>query len=96
MTYEQAKALKSRLEASCEDASRALNAIPGIGSGPMGLTPDHIKESRKYRLAKRTFDISFQTLREFNAVFTRSFRKEITSERRDRNSARLVELQASN
>jgi len=48
-------------------ASRVLKAL-GANSGPMGLTPDTVKQSPEYQEAKRKSDAAFKALRRFNAA----------------------------
>lgn len=54
-------------EKAWKAASAALKAIPGVGSGPMGLTPEHIRLSPEYRAAKTAYDRAFQAVRAENA-----------------------------
>jgi len=49
-----------------KDTGRALNAIPGLGSGAMGLTPDSVKARPDYQKAKHESRMAFEALREFN------------------------------
>lgn len=52
MNYAEFKALREPLEARQDAASKSLRAIPGISSGPMGLTPDdnYIPATGRYLL----------------------------------------------
>ena len=54
-------------ETRYQAAAKALKAIDGVGSGNMGLTPDSVKSSPEYRLAKGRLDRAFQDLRRVNA-----------------------------
>ncbi len=56
------------LEAESKAASDALRALPGVGSGAMGLTPDSVRSSSEYRAARAASDRAFQALRRFNAA----------------------------
>jgi hypothetical protein len=85
--YNIAKQVKAKLEAEVELTSKVLRGIPGIGSGPMGLTPDHVKASQFYRLASARFDAAFAALRAFNGNFTKQFAAEIKAERREKYKA---------
>jgi hypothetical protein len=80
--YAIAKQVKAQLEIECGLASQALRAIPGIGSGPMGLTPDAVKATPEYREAKARSDATFAALRNFNGKFVKLFAAEIKAERR--------------
>lgn len=88
-SYIQAKAQRDSLEAGLKAASDRFHLIPGIGTSPMGLTPDSVKFSEPYRLAKANVDWQFAALRRFNAVFCRQFAIEI---RQDRDAQRLASL----
>lgn len=52
-------------------ASADLQAIPGIGSGPMGLTPDAVKASPAYRAARARYDAATARLRKLNGLAMR-------------------------
>jgi hypothetical protein len=56
-------------------ASDALRAVPGIGSGPMGMTPDAVKASPEYRAAKLAYERAHAELRAFNAALRKAFPK---------------------
>lgn len=69
-------AASNELNRQWTELSRALKAIPGVGSGHCGLTPDHVKFSPEYRAAKRAVDQAFATLREFNRRHAKQLRAE--------------------
>lgn len=52
-------------------ASKALRAIPGVGMGPMGLTPDSVKARSDYKAAKAAWAKAWANLRAFNAKHCR-------------------------
>lgn len=85
--YAVAKAARAKLEAELTAASRQLNAIPGVGSGPMGLTPDAVKFAPEYRQARAAYEAARATLNELNRFINRTFAKEIRAERRARRTA---------
>lgn len=64
------------------EAAKALRAIPGIGSGCMGLTPDSVKVGADYQDAKRRFEWDFDNLRKFNAWYVKAFKRELAQMRR--------------
>jgi len=84
MSYDIEKQVQDRLYDEYEQASDRLNAVPGVGSGSMGLTPDHVKRDPAYIAAKSAYDQAFATLRVFNSQFARKYRKEIQQARRER------------
>lgn len=87
MEYRNAKARQAQLEQAVKAAELALSAIPGVGCGPFGLTPDKVKVTPEYQAAKAAFDSAFARLRDFNASFVRTFARELRDERRARREA---------
>jgi hypothetical protein len=81
-SFEAAKATRDEINARCKRACERLNTIPGVGTGPMGLTPDEIKFSAEYKEAKREADREFARVREFNDWFTKAYREELAEERK--------------
>lgn len=77
-TYDQAKAHQDSLYSLLNAKDSALQAFP---KGEMGLTPDSVKASREFKLAKVEYEAVFQAVRKFNAHFTRQYRKDIQAER---------------
>lgn len=82
--YHIAKAAQAALMVETKNASKTLRAIPGVGSGAMGLTPDAVRLSPEYRAAKAAFDAAFARERAFNGRYVKQFAKEIRAERRAR------------
>jgi hypothetical protein len=80
-SFEAAKAHASELDAACKAASDRVKAIPGVGSGPMGLTPDAVRYDPDYRDAKRDYDGAFARVREFYSWYTKAFTAELRAER---------------
>ena len=85
MTYELAKVAKKHLEDALAVAERATP--PGTGSGPMGLTPDHVKASPEWKAYRLAYDTAFAALRNFNGSFVKTFKAEIRAERAARRPA---------
>jgi len=73
---------EAELERRYSVAKTAERAAGG-GFGPMGLTPDAVKASAKYRAAKQELDAAFAALRAFNAKWA-SVRNKIPLEERMR------------
>lgn len=84
MTFTEAKALAATLDAEASRLGAILQAFP---KGPMGLTPDAVRATAEWKLAKHQFDAAFAKLRNFNGAFTKAFAKEIREERRARRVA---------
>jgi len=79
-----AKARYDALQAALATASHALRAVPGIGAGPMGLTPDAVKFSAPYRTAKAAYDRAHNEARTFNGAYCRTFKRELAADRATR------------
>lgn len=63
--------------AQIESMRKAIVWPEGTGSGPMGLTPDHIKFSPEYRKARSTSETLKEIERKFNSTAAKRFKKEI-------------------
>lgn len=81
--FKEAKATGDVLDKEVDAASDALRAFP---RGAMGLVPDAVTSTPEYRAAKVRFQKAFARQREFNAVFTKRFAKELRAERANRYS----------
>jgi len=82
--YQAFKEAQAVLEQQVASTTEAFRKIPGVGSGPMGLTPDHIRLSPEYRNAKAAFEAAFAALRNFNGKYIKIFKAEIAAERREK------------
>lgn len=80
-TYAQAKSLASFRDSEYRAACAKINAVDGIGSGPMGLTPDHVRATSEYKSAKAQLDAAFAALRSANTFLFKNFKKELRAER---------------
>lgn len=78
MDYESAKNIRDYYQKQLDLRDKELKKICGNNEG--GLTPDHIKESSEYKVAKALFDLAFKELRDFNAKFVKNYKKEIRKE----------------
>lgn len=85
-------AARDLLESQAKAAAKALAAIPGIGSGTMGLTPDSVKQSREYREAKALYSSAHEALRKLNAGNVKRFALELRREREAARAARMAAL----
>lgn len=83
-------------EAMLERANATLQAIPGIGSGPCGLTPDSVKRSPEYQAARRACDSAHSALRQLNGKWCKHFAPELRSEREAKRAAKLAALSRLN
>lgn len=75
-------------EARNAAASKVLRAIPGIGSGQFGLTPDSVKSSAEYKAAKQETDAAFAQMQTFNRFALRHYKTEHRAEMDKRRDAR--------
>jgi hypothetical protein len=82
-------------EATLTAANAALQAIPGIGSGPMGLTPDHVRRSPEYQAARRAYDAAHHALGQLNGKWCKHFAPELRAEREARRAAKLAALESA-
>ncbi len=80
--YIQAKERRDQLEAAVQLTGRALRELSG--GGPMGMTPESVRATPKWRAAKREADAAMAALQAFNTVFVRRFKKEIAEDRKRR------------
>lgn len=78
MTFEQAKATKTQIEAAVAVAGEVYNAFP---KGAMGLTTDAVRVTPEFRAAKAAFDRAFVALRAHNGFMNKRFAKEMRQER---------------
>ena len=53
----------------------------------MGLTPDAVKATPEWQLAKKAYNLAFEQSRAFNKFFTKAYKKEIAAERNERRAA---------
>lgn len=79
--YNIAKTMKAQYERNHEIACEVLKAVSGDERGPMGLTPDHIKQTVDWKVAFQSERIAFRAMADFNKWFSREFKKEIRNER---------------
>lgn len=84
MSYAAAKAVRDQLERDWRAASEALNALPGASTGPMGLTPDHVRATAAWQAAKAAYELRLASLQAFNRQFVKLYRADIRAERRAR------------
>lgn len=90
MTYAIAKQVAQQLNDNYDAAIKTLKAIDGVGTGPMGLTPDAIKFGAEYRAAKAVMDKAFADLRKFNSMMTKQYKKEINAEQKAKRNRMAV------
>jgi hypothetical protein len=57
---------RRHLEEEERTAAKALRSLSSVGSGSTELTPDAVKNSSEYKVAKSAYDRSFAALRSFN------------------------------
>lgn len=91
LTFEAAKAIADKLWTDSGLADRTLNAfIDAQGPrGPMNLTPDRVKAMPEYQRLKNLNELAFQQLRNYNAVYVKKFKKELSRDIQARREAKL-------
>lgn len=80
-TFAEAKLEADRLYAEVQRTSAALNAFP---RNAIGLVPQVVRMSPEYRAAKTAYDQAFAALRDFNAGYTKTYKRELAAERKAR------------
>lgn len=89
-SYEEARKVRVAWDDSAKAASAAINAIAGVGSGPMGLTPDEIKRSPEYQRARRDYDNAAEALRNLTRWIVRTFPKEAKADAQSRRAPKAA------
>lgn len=75
MTYTQAKLYREALYQAHDAAADHLYAVSGGDKGPMGLTPDSVKETTEWKSAFAKERAAWDRLREHNAFMVKTFKK---------------------
>ena len=75
LPYDLALTCLNNLYAEHAAASLALRAIPGSGSGPMGLTPDHVRARPDWQAANERYNVAHAAVRSFTPSFMRAHGK---------------------
>lgn len=88
VTFEQYLEVNAKLE----EMQKAIVWPEGTGSGPMGLTPDHIKFGAEYRNARNTSETLREIGRRFNGAASKRFKKEIRAHIDAKRAAKLAAL----
>ena len=81
ITYQQFKEIKQQTEIAVAHWSQELNKFP---KGELGLTPDAVKSSEPFRIAKGNFRAEFEKLRNINTYGNKFFNKEQAAEREEK------------
>ena len=79
-TYKAALQCKLDIEAMAKRTSQELRAISG--GGLLGLTPDHVKKTSKWKAAVFCFNYWHHKQRKFNAEFLRLYGVEYRNDMR--------------
>jgi hypothetical protein len=80
--FETARQLADKLWESGRETADAMNAfLAQFPRGPMNLTPDFVKAMPEYQALRAAGENSHRALRDFNAVYTVVFKKEIAAYR---------------
>lgn len=90
LTFSVVSQRRDELELRLKAASAALKAIPGVGQGAMGLTPDSVKQSVRYRVARQEEANAFASLRAVNAFLNKNYAAELREEREQRRAALIA------
>ena len=79
-----AKQSKAMLENALGVADKALKAFDKYGKSEMGMTPDFVRAMPEWQQSKKEFDKAFTELRNFNGWYVKTFKKEISAERKEK------------
>lgn len=90
--YEAAKASRAPLDAEADAASKALRAFP---KGPMGMTPQAVRDTPEFQAAYQRYARAAQAQAKFNGPFCKAFAKEIRAEVQAKREARLAAWEAN-
>lgn len=85
-SYWSAMISKREIERIHAKASEELRALSG--GGPMGMTPDKVKQSPEYRAALSCFNYWQARLCQFNAAFLKAYGREYRAEMRKARESR--------
>lgn len=78
MNYTEAKQIAQTLWDASRTSSAVLNGFP---KGSMGLTPDSVRATPEWKVAKAQEDSDFKKLQNWNTFYVKTFKKEINAER---------------
>lgn len=79
--YQNALTIKLSLEKDVKDASEELQSF---AKGKMGLTPDDVKSTPKYKKAHQKYVQSMNLLRQYNSHFLKKYKSEYQRDSRKR------------
>lgn len=71
-------AKQQALYAELTFASKMLTRFP---RGLMGMVPDDVKATPEFKQARAEYERIFQTVRRFNARFTKEYKRELAAQR---------------
>ena len=71
-TYEEAKITIASIQSEIDAAEMVLKTFPSL---PNGLTPDDVRVTAEYRIAKARYQAAFARLRTANAWFVKTFKR---------------------
>jgi hypothetical protein len=90
MTFDEARLRADELWEKSSATGKALDDFTSrFEKGPLNLTPDHVKALPEYQKLKAEADVAFAQLRNYNAWYTKKFKKEIYAYRTAQRAAQL-------
>ncbi len=84
-TFAEANAARQPFDEACNHWGKVLESFP---KGEMGLTPDHIKASQPYGIARAEFDKNMRKLKAINSYIVKHFKKENAEYHRTKREAK--------
>jgi hypothetical protein len=94
ISFDEFWRMRAALDRAASRASARLRAIPGVGSGAMGLTPDSVKARPDYREALASYRAAESALRQFNGAFAKRFARQSAARIRAEREAKAAAMRA--
>lgn len=89
-TFDEARRRADELWENHSKIGKALDDfVNQYERGPMNLTPDYVRALPEYKRLKGECDVAFAQLRNYNAWYTKKFKKEISAYRQAEREAKL-------
>jgi hypothetical protein len=82
MNYETFIISIQAYESMSDECTKQLKELKGSASGPMGLTPNHIKFSSEYQESLKAYNRVHNSIRQLNSLVPKEYLKRRATERR--------------
>lgn len=81
MNFEKAVELKKEIETR---VNKLDSEIKSFEKNNLGMIKEEIRNSKEFKEIKKSFDLNFKELQNFNSWFNKEFKKEIAEQRKNR------------